>query len=123
MAKSNVDPHALKAVKSATNLLEKEFYFAKLTSTGECELASTGEAAYAITEGAEAGGYSTLVFGAERQKVIIGGTVAIGNNLTVNSEGKGVKEVGEGVIVAVALEAGLAGDIIEALMCVPVTKA
>ena len=123
MAKSNVDPHALKAVKAATNLEEKEFYFAKLTSAGECELASTGEAAYAITEGAEKGGYATLVFGTERQKVIIGGAVAIGNNLTVNSEGKGVKETGEGLIVGVALEAGVAGDIIEALMCAPVTKA
>ena len=123
MAKSNVDPHALKAVKAATNLEEKEFYFAKLTTTGECELASTGEAAYAITEGAEKGGYATLVFGTERQKVIIGGAVAVGNNLTVNSEGKGVKEAGEGVIVCVALEAGVAGDIIEALMCAPVTKA
>ena len=123
MAKSNVDPHALKAVKSATNLYEKEFYFAKLTSTGECELASTGEAGYAITEGAEVGGYSTLVFGAERQKVIIGGVVAIGNRLTVNSKGEAVNEVGEGYIVGVALEAGVAGDIIEVLLCPPLTKA
>lgn len=123
MAKSNVDPHALKAVKAATNLEEKEFFFAKLTSTGECELASTGEAGYAITEGAEKGAYVTLVFGAERQKVQVGGTVAIGNNLTVNSKGEAVKETGEGLIVAVALEAGLSGDIVEVLTCPPVTKA
>ncbi len=123
MAKSNVDMHALKAVKAATNLEEKEFFFAKLTATGECELASTGEAGYAITEGVEKGAYATLVFGAERQKVQIGGVVAIGNNLTVNSKGEGVKETGEGLIVGVALEAGVAGDVIEALLCPPVTKA
>jgi hypothetical protein len=122
MAKSNVDPHALKAVKSATNLLEKEFYFAKLTSTGECELAGAGEAGYAITEGAEVGGYSTLVFGAERQKVIIGGAVAVGNQLEVNSEGKAIK-ASNGLVVGVALEAGVAGDIVEALVCPPVTTA
>jgi hypothetical protein len=122
MAKSNVDPHALKAVKSATNLLEKEFYFAKLTSTGECELAGAGEAGYAITEGAEIGGYSTLVFGAERQKVIIGGAIAVGNQLEVNSEGKAIK-ASNGLVVGVALEAGVAGDIVEALVCPPVTTA
>lgn len=122
MAKSNVDPHALKAVKSATNLFEKEFYFAKLTTTGECELAGAGEAGYAITEGAEVGGYSTLVFGAERQKVIIGGAVAVGNQLEVNSEGKAIK-ASNGLVVGVALEAGVAGDIVEALVCPPVTTA
>lgn len=123
MAKSNVDPHALKAVKAATNLSEKQFFLAKLTATGECELASTGEAGYVIAEPAEAEQYATLVMGSERQKVILGGTVAAGNNLTVNNEGKAVKETGEGLIVGVALEAGVAGDIVEALMCVPVTKA
>jgi len=123
MAKSNVDPHALKAVKAATDLSEKEFYFAKLTSTGECELAGAGQAGYAITEGAVEGGYVTLVFGAERQKVVLGGAVAIGNNLTVNAEGAAVKETGEGLIVGVALEAGVAGDIVEVLLCIPVTKA
>lgn len=123
MAKSNVDPHALKAVKAATNLEGKEFLFAKLTSTGECELCSTGEAGYAITEGAEQGGYATLVFGSERQKVLLGGTVAIGTILTVNSEGAAVKESGTGIIVGVALEAGVAGDIVEVLVCVPVNKA
>jgi hypothetical protein len=122
MAKSNVDPHALKAVKAATNLEEKEFFFAKLTSTGECELASTGEAGYAITEGVEKGAYATLVFGAERQKVQIGGTVAIGNQLEVNSKGEAVK-ASSGLVVGIALEAGLSGDIVEALLCPPVTTA
>lgn len=123
MAKSNVDPHALKAVKAATELAEKQFFFAKLTSTGECELCGAGEAGYVITEPAEKGGYATLCFGSERQKVQIGGTVAVGTILTVNSEGEAVKESGTGIIVGVALEAGVAGDIIEALVCVPVNKA
>lgn len=123
MAKSNVDPHNLVAKKCATELKEKQYYLVKLTTANEIELAGAGVAAYVLAEPAEEGQYGTIVMGAERQKVILGGTVAVGNGLTANSEGKAVKETGEGLIVGVALEAGVAGDIVEALTTVPVTKA
>lgn len=123
MALSNVDPHNLVARKCATELKEKQYYLVKLTTADEIELAGAEEAAYVLAEPAEEGQYGTIVMGAERQKVLLGGTVAVGNELMSNSEGKAVKAAGSGYIVGVALEAGVAGDIVEALTTVPVTKA
>jgi hypothetical protein len=130
MAKSNVDPHNFIALQWATNLSAKEFYLVKLTSERKIELASTGEAAFILYEpnGTEAEynegirPYGTIVAGSERQKVILGGVVAVGNQLECNSEGKAIK-ASNGIIIGVALEGGVAGVVVEALTCVPVTVA
>jgi hypothetical protein len=130
MAKSNVDPHNRIAKQWATNLSEKQLYLVQLTSEGKIELCGAGGEGYVLAEPGELTGeytegvraYGTIVVGSERQKVIVGGTVAIGNQLESNSEGKAVK-ASNGLVVGVALEAGVAGDIVEMLTCVPVTTA
>lgn len=123
MALSNVDPHNLVAALAAENLSEKQYYFAQYNSKGEAILCKEGEPGYVIMEPAEQGQYVTLAVGAERAKCVLGGSVTVGENLTVNSEGKAVKESGSGLIVGVARETGVAGDVIEVLTCTPVTKA
>ncbi len=131
MAKSNVDPHSFIALQWAEDLSAKQFYLVEINTERKIEIAGEGEAAYVLAEPGELEAefkegiraYGTIVVGAERQKVILGGEVAVGDRLTSSSEGKAVKESGEGYVVGVALESGVAGDIVEMLTCVPVTKA
>lgn len=125
MALSNVDPHNLVSARAAKSLSGKQYQLAKLTASGEAELCGEGEAGYIISEDAVEGDYATLVIGAERTKVKLGGTVAVGETLMSNAEGKAVKTTsGSGkLIVAIAREAGASGDIIEVLTVPPAVKA
>ena len=124
MALSNVDPHSLVGNgRAAKSLSGKQYQLAKYLTNGEVELCGEGEAGYVITEDAAEGEYPTLVIGSERAKVRLGGTVAIGETLMSNGEGKAVKATSGKLIVAIAREAGASGDIIEVLTVPPAVKA
>jgi hypothetical protein len=125
MAVINVDPHSFVSARAAKSLSGKQYQLAKYLTNGEVELCGEGEAGFIISEDAVEGDYATLVIGAERAKVRLGGTVAIGETLMSNGEGKAVKTTsGSGkLIVAIAREAGASGDVVEVLTVPPAVKA
>lgn len=121
MANSNVDPHAFKAViaASASSLEGKEFHYVKFNSAEELELCTEGAVGFVLVEGPTKAGYGTIVVGAERQKVVLGASVKIGEALMSNSEGKAVKATGSNVVLGVALATGVSNQLIETLTAPP----
>lgn len=105
-----------------TNLTDKEYYLVNLESTGEkiVNLAAGATAfPFVLAEGGD--GSTTPLKGSivlsGRVKVKLGGTVAAGDKLTSDGNGKAVTTVTDHNHYGfIALEDGVSGDIIDALV-------
>lgn len=102
----------LKTLPNTVTLVDKDNLFAICTAG---VLVQGGAATDAVVGVITKGGltYSDVcLFG--KTKVIVGGTVAIGDRLTSTTGGKALKATtGARQEVAIALEAGVSGDVIE----------
>jgi hypothetical protein len=101
--------------EAGETLEDKEFYFVQLDANGKLEVAegATDLVVGILQAGAPAGSPATYRFGGTA-KLILGGTVtSAGQWVTTDSDGKGVVTTTDGDLACRALEAGVAGDIIE----------
>jgi len=113
MATENVIIHNGKRTAGA-DLSAKQFHAVKIGATNTIALCNAaGEAAYGILQDKPSSGRVGSVGIAGQSKAIVGGTVAAGDRLTVDANGKLVVGYGADRAIALALEAGNANDIIE----------
>lgn len=104
----------------AVDLSGKVYYIVKETALGVCDLASSAtDFIVGTINSIERKGQEVEVFsrnGSSTHKVILGGTVAIGDHLTSNASGQAIvtTTVGNQVLGRAAM-AGVSGDIIEYL--------
>lgn len=125
MSLSNVDGHAFVTAKAAEDLSEKQHHLVKYNEAGEIVVCTEGAAGYVLTDQPAEGEYGTVVVGSERQKAVAGASIKVGENLTSNGSGELIVAVAASghLIVGIAREAGVSGDIVEILTVPPVTKA
>ena len=103
-------------LKASADLSAKQFFAVKVNSSREYALASAGtdKIAGSLQNKPEAG-INCLVYNRGTFPVKLGGTVAIGDLLTSDANGKWVVTTTGGDIVAArATQAGVADDVIEA---------
>lgn len=106
--------------KSGADLSAKQFYIVKVSATNTVALASAATDKLVGTianKPAAATGASVEVamrHGGGTQRVILGDTVSLNDYLTADSAGKAIATTTSGnVILGMALEAGVVGDVIE----------
>ncbi len=105
-----------KTLTSAADLSAKAGYIVKLDASGNLDLAAAAtNLIVGVLESNDGGSGATGVYQfLGTVKVKLGGTVAIGDFVTADSAGKGVATTSDhAVVVGRALEAGVAGDMIE----------
>jgi hypothetical protein len=93
----------------------------KVNTDGTIAQATTGTAVDGVVEKGDKAG-ATVSFahrnGQGSFKVKLGGTVAVGDNLTAGTGGLAVKTTTSGnVVFGTALHAGVSGDVVEYLKC------
>lgn len=100
--------------EAAADLSAKQYYFVKVDTSGKIALAAAAtDAIVGVLQNTPASGeQATYRFGGTA-KIVLGGTVDEGEWVTSDSNGKGVATTTDGNIAVRALEAGVAGDIIE----------
>ena len=100
--------------KAAADLSAKQYYAVKLDSSGKIALCDTaGDQAFGILQ--DKPGAANRAGSVRRHgisKAVLAGTVAVLDKLTTDQNGKLVKGYGADRVVAIALEAGVAGDIV-----------
>lgn len=106
--------------KASADLSAKQFFIVKLDTNGEVALASAATDAFiGVLQNKPKAGETAeirLVNAEGTLKVVLGGTVAKDAMVTADSAGKGVSTTTVGnYVLGMALEAGVAGDIIEVL--------
>ena len=116
MATQTIGPN--RVFGSATDLSLKQFYIVKVSAANTVALASAATDFLVGTiqnKPVSSGSVEVAMrHGGGTAKVILGGTVSIGDNLTADSAGKAVATTSAGnEVLGRALYAGDAGDIIE----------
>lgn len=105
--------------KSAdADLSAKQYYIAKVTSTGVDLAAAATNAICGVIQNTPASGEQTDIRFLGTSKVKAGGTVSAGDWVTADSAGKAVATTTDkDFIVGQALEAAVSGDIFEIRLC------
>lgn len=105
------------------DLSSKRFYACKFDSTGQAVACSVaGEPAVGVNLGEPASGEPTSLGVLGKHPVYLGGTVAANDKLTPNASGQLVKAYGSDAVIGIAMEAGVSGNIINALMIPQLVK-
>lgn len=107
-----------KGFKVASSFVGKQYHIAKLTGDGIVDLATAEtDVLVGVVQDAVAAldtASVALISGGGTSKVKLGGTVTRGMYITADSAGKGVQIAATGAKgIGMALESGVAGDIIE----------
>lgn len=117
MAVSKIHGHQLDSGVASADLSDKLFYFCVRGANGAVNLPSAAGAAVSgiITEAAVSGRpvtFVTIASGAIAN-VVAGGTVAVGDKIATDANGKAVKAVATNTVVGVARKGGAAGAVLE----------
>jgi len=124
---SIVRKEAIIALTPAADHSDYEGYFVKLTAGVPVVSASAADVPFGvIIDGEEAGGVDSIgVCGGNLPtvRVKLSGSVSKGDSLQLHTDGSVITNAGSGarVIVAKALEDGVSGDLIEAVILTPVS--
>lgn len=100
---------------AASDLRTKLLHFAKLVEGEKIDVAAAGDEAFILEEVADAGRFVTIAM-MGIGKVKLGGSVAIMAPLKPNASGQAVTATTGNTYSAKALQAGVAGDIVECLI-------
>lgn len=102
---------------TAADLSAKQSYAVKLNSSGNVAIADTaGEKVLGILQNKPDSGRVADVAIAGVVKAILGGTVDEGDSLTVDANGKLVVGYGADRKVAISIDAGVSGDVVQVLL-------
>jgi len=126
---SIVRKEAIIALTPAVDHSEKEGYFIILTAGAPVVSSSASDVPFGvIIDGEEADGVDSIgvcggAFGSAHVK--LSGAVSKGDSLQLHTDGSVITDAGSGarVIVAKALEDGVSGDLIEAVILTPIKYA
>lgn len=99
--------------ESASDLTDKEFYFAKLDASGNLELAGDGDAIAGVISEGKAAGYGTSINtkGNPILKVIAGSAITLGDD--VQSDASGKAKTGSTNAFGTARNSAAAGEMVE----------
>lgn len=100
---------------AATDFTGKQFHFAKLALNGQVALCGNGEAGLGIIQDEPKQGQAVNVAIHGISKAVAGGNISEGDALQANAAGKAITK-GAGVELAVALESGVANQLISVLL-------
>lgn len=99
------------SVTAGADLSSKQFHCVKLNAGGQIILSGARENAIGILQNKPAFGHVGSVCGLGKSMAAIGASVTPNQNLTPDANGKLVPATGDDPVVAVAAEAGSAGEI------------
>jgi hypothetical protein len=97
---------------AAADLSAKQYFGATINSSGKIALAGAAAACIGIIQNAPVSGKAVTLRRMGISKAVAGGTIAVGDRLTTDSAGKLIKGFGADPCVALALQAGVSGDIV-----------
>lgn len=98
-------------IPAAASFLEKRYYLVKIDSNGKAALAGAGENAVGVLQKPAIANEACVIMTLGISKVIYGGNVTAGSNITPDAAGKAVTAGGTDAVVGVALESGSANNI------------
>lgn len=114
MATQKQDGLFTDVAESASDLTDKEFYFAKRTSAGLFDLCGADEAvAGVISEGRTTGKHTSVNTGGGWLKVIAGSAITIGQTVACDAAGKAKN--GSTNVFGIARNAAAAGEYVEVI--------
>jgi hypothetical protein len=102
--------------KAGEDLSTKIYYLVKLNTDGTIVLADADAPVIGVLQDKPKAGEPASVAIGETSKVILGGDVSIGDELVSDANGSAVARTEEHNVFGIALENGVAGDIIEVLL-------
>ena len=116
MAQQNINGRVL-GFKAGADLSAKINYLCKLdTVETQVVLATADAVCVGVINNKPTLGQAVTVAIGETVKVILGGTVAVGDYIVSDANGKAVVRVAEVNVFGIALQAGVAGDTVEVLV-------
>jgi len=115
MSQMNVNSRTL-TLNAGADLSSSQYYLTKLDTNGNTVLATADAVVIGSLQNKPKSGEAATIAIGETVKVVAGGTVAIGDSIVANANGKGITRTTEHNIFGIALEAGSDGSVIEVLV-------
>jgi len=101
---------------ASTDLSTNQYHFVTIDGSGQLALAGAGARAFVLVDKPDAAGETGTVIVVGKTKVVAGGTISAGNNVTPDASGEAVVAATGDEICGIAMEDAAAGELCQVLV-------